>query len=291
MVREALKRGLAIDERFGTNPFRFGLIGSTDTHLAAPGLTEERGFQGHGGAGASHLESLPVGLIDNVGYNPGGLAVLWAEENTRDALFEAMLRREAYGTSGTRPTLRFFGGWDYDAGLCGSGELVAAGYRDGVPMGGTLPERPEAASSPVFVASAARDPDATASPLQRIEIVKGWLEDGALREQVLTVAGGEDGASVDLDTCAQSGEGAAQLCSVWSDPDFDASQRAFYYTRVLENPSCRWSQWACIEAKVDCSDPENVVEGFEPCCSESHQPVIQERAWSSPIWFDPPSAE
>ncbi|MBW2270440.1 MAG: DUF3604 domain-containing protein [Deltaproteobacteria bacterium] len=290
MVREALKRGLALDARYGANPFRFGLIASTDTHLAAPGLTEERTFQGHGGAGASHASSLPPGLIDSIGYNPGGLAVLWAEENSREALFGAMLRREAYGTSGTRPMLRFFGGWEFASDLCNARDLVAQGYAQGVPMGGSLPAQPAAAQAPVFVMSALRDPAETASPLERIEVVKGWLEDGELREQVVTVAGGDAATSVDLETCAQSGPATSSLCSVWRDPDFDADERAFYYARLRENPSCRWSQWACVDAGVRCSDPATIGEGFEPCCAPEHRPVVQERAWSSPIWFEPPGA-
>ncbi len=287
MVREALKRGLALDAKFGENPFRFGLIGSTDTHLAAAGMTEERTFQGHGGAGKSHAASLPPGLIDSIGFNPGGLAVLWAEENSRDALFEAMLRREVYGTSGTRPMVRFFGGWNYPEDLCDAPDLVAQGYAGGVPMGGVLSRDRDGAQAPVFVASAMRDSAPTASALQRIEIVKGWLEGDELHEQVVTVAGGENGASVDLESCEQSGPGTVSLCSVWSDPDFDPSQRAFYYARVRENPSCRWSQWACIDAGVSCEDPASVEEGFEPCCAPEHQPTLQERAWTSPIWFDP----
>ena len=289
MVREALKRGLALEGERGGNPFHFGLIGSTDTHLAAPGFVDEKDFQGHGGAGKVAVPELPVGLIESIGYNPGGLAVLWAEENTRDALFDAMLRREAYGTSGTRPTLRFFGGWNYPKDLCSAPDRVARGYAGGVPMGGTLPADRGAAEAPVFVVSALRDSAASASPLQRLEIIKGWQEGGELRERVLDVAGGDNGARVDLRTCERSGPQTASLCAVWSDPDFDPKERAFYYARLRENPSCRWSQWACVEAGVDCSAPSTIGEGFEACCAPEHQPTIQERAWSSPIWYEPPS--
>ena len=184
--------------------------------------------------------------------------MLWAEENSRDALFAAMRRREAYGTSGTRPVVRFFGGWEYGTELCGDPAFVAKGYAGGTPMGGDLPERPEQALAPSFAVWALRDPGTDAAPgtaLQRIQIVKGWLEDGELYERVVDVAGGPNGATVDVDTCQTAGEGAGQLCSVWVDPDFDPAERAFYYARVLENPTCRWSQQVCRAAAVDCSEP------------------------------------
>ena len=114
-----------------------------------------------------------------------------------------------------------------------------------------------------------------------------WVEDGEQRETVLTVAGGPNGSSVDLDSCERKGTGSTDLCAVWQDPDFEASQPAFYYARLRENPSCRWTQWACVDARVDCGDASTISEGFEACCTGELEPTIQERAWSSPIWYEP----
>ena len=294
-VRDALGRGLGLQTALGTNPFRFGVIGSTDTHLGTPGLVRERGFQGHGGAGKPNREAVEPGLPEFIGLNPGGLAVLWAEENTRDALFSAMLRREAYATSGTRPTLRFFGGWDYAAEDCGAPDPAARGYALGVPMGGHLnppaTDKGQAAAAPRFLVAAARDADPTLSGLERLEIVKGWTEKGERKERVLTVSGGDTQASVDPKTCQPTGQGHANLCTVWQDPDFDANEPAYYYVRLRETPSCRWNHWACVDAGVDCADPSTVTEGFESCCDESVPKTIQERAWSSPIWYTPAPAK
>ncbi len=288
MVREALKKGLATERATGVNPMKYGLIGSTDTHLGTPGMTDEDTPRGHGGAG---VMGQVVGLPDDPEFNPGGLAVLWAEENSRDSLFTAMQRREAYGTSGTRPIVRFFGGWNYGAELCSDARLVAKGYQGGVPMGGDLAAKPRAAKAPTFVVSALQDagaPERAGTPLQRVQIVKGWVDTaGAVHERVVDVAGGPNDASVDLATCEPRGAGHKQLCSVWSDPNFDAKQRAFYYARVLENPTCRWSQHVCVANQVDCSDPSRVPPGLAACCSAQHQPTVQERAWTSPIWYSP----
>jgi hypothetical protein len=291
-VRNALKQGLAEEERLGVNPFRFGIIASTDTHLGAPGLVAESAdYPGHGGAGTPVGAELPPGLPDDLDFNPGGLAVLWAEENTREALFAAMRRREAYGSSGPRFTLRLFGGWSYPADLCERGDLARAGYAGGVPMGGELPAPPAAQAAPRFAVQALRDPgsaDAPGTPLQRLQVVKGWLEDGRLRERVFDVAGdAESDAGVDPATCRPHGAGFDSLCAVWADPGFAPEQRAFYYARVVENPSCRWSQKLCVARGVRCDDPSSVAEGLEPCCSETHQPLIQERGWTSPIWYRP----
>jgi hypothetical protein len=290
-VRYALLQGLRHQAELGANSFKYGIVASTDTHIAAPGLTEEKGHPGHGGAGIGAGQGVPVGFPDDFEFNPGGLAVLWAEENTRDSLFEAMQRREAYGTSGTRPVVRFFGGWDFPENLCDSDRFAEQGYAGGVSMGGDLPPRPgDADGAPRLALWAIQDPgsrEEPGTPLQRIQVVKGWIRDGELHERVIDVAGAVGDASVDLDTCERRGRGASSLCSVWTDPDFDPSAPTFYYGRVLENPSCRWSQYVCNAGGVDCSDPDAIPEGLQRCCSEEHQPVIQERAWTSPIWYTP----
>ena len=287
-VRHALKRGLALEESLGANPFKFGLVASTDTHLAAPGLVEEEDYPGHGGAGAPAQAEEATGFPDDLEFNPGGLAVLWAEQNTRDALFAAMRRREAYGTSGTRLVVRFFGGWRYPDDLCAQPENVARAYAEGVPMGGDLPTR--SGDAPRFLVSALQDPGSERRPgtsLERIQIVKGWLENGSVHERVHDVVRGPDGASLDLSTCRPGGEGARALCSLWTDPDFDPAQRAFYYARVVENPSCRWTQWLCNARAVDCGEPASIGPDLEACCSPERQPTIRERAWTSPIWYTP----
>jgi hypothetical protein len=291
-LRYALKKGLQQQEELGVNSFKYGLISSTDTHIAAPGLTMEKNHPGHGGAGMGSGDGVPEGLPDELEYGPGGLAVLYAEENTRDALFAAMRRREAYATSGTRPGLRFFGGWDYPEDLCASENLVATGYRQGVPMGGDLSLPPAPDASPRFVIAAQRDSGTAeypGNPLQRVQLIKGWYQDGELLEQVLDVAGGDNDAAVDINSCETSGSGHQQLCSVWTDENFDPAAQAFYYTRVLENPSCRWSQRICADSGVRCEDPASIPQGMENCCAADHQKVIQERAWSSPIWYTPAS--
>ncbi len=286
MVRGALKKGLLLELELGVNPLKYGIIASTDTHLGTPGLVAEGDAKGHGGAGSRKT----VGLPDDLEFNPGGLAVLWAEENSRDSLFSAMQRREAYGTSGTRPVVRFFGGWGLDESLCEGDDFAARGYAQGVPMGADLPARGKKDGDPSFAVWALQDPgtdDAPGTPLQRIQIVKGWVEDGEAREKVIDIAGRKNRASVDLETCEPKGDGAAQLCSVWRDRDFEPDQGAFYYARVIENPTCRWSQHLCVDAGVNCEDPSTITSGFEGCCSPRHEPVIQERAWTSPIWYSP----
>jgi len=239
---------------------------------------------------ARAADGVPKGLPDELEYGPGGLAVLYAEENTRDSLFAAMQRREAYATSGTRPIVRFFGGWDYHKDACSAADMVAQGYAHGVPMGGDLTSPSKGQTAPRFIVSALADTgtaDYPGNPLQRIQLIKGWYQDGELQETVLDVAGGDNNASVDINTCETSGTGHAQLCSVWQDNDFNPRAQAFYYTRVLENPSCRWSQRICADAGVRCENPASIPEGMENCCSADHNKVIQERAWSSPIWYAP----
>ncbi|TNF33454.1 MAG: DUF3604 domain-containing protein [Gammaproteobacteria bacterium] len=287
-VRDALKQGLKVEQQLGTNPFQYGIIASTDTHLGAPGAVSESNFPGHGGAGYSAREGIRPGFPDPVLYNPGGLAVVYAEENSRDALFNGMKRRETYGTSGPRIGLRFFAGENYPEDLCNNADFVATGYAQGVPMGSTLPAP---ANSPAFAVAAQADPGASnepGMPLQRIQIIKGWIDNGIAHEKVFEVAGNPDnGATVDTNTCEPQGTGAAQLCAVWRDPDFNPAQPAFYYARVLENPSCRWSARQCVAAGVDCSQPDTVSKGYEACCTAEAPKIIQERAWSSPVWVSP----
>jgi hypothetical protein len=290
-VREALGLGLVLGEQLGVNPFRLGIIGSTDTHLAAAGMVDEDRFRGHGAGTVMVRWGVPP-YPDAPIFNPGGLAVLWAEENSRDALFEAMRRREAYGTSGPRITVRFFGGWSYPDDLCGDAEFAQKGYAGGVPMGGELPPAPasSAPGAPRFAVWALRDPGdrgAPSAPLQRIQIVKGWAKDGESHERVYEVAGDpRGGAGLDLSTCAPA-PGADQLCAVWTDADFDPAVPAFYYARVVENPSCRWNTWACNAHGVDCSDADAVPRELAACCDARVPKSIQERAWTSPIWYAP----
>lgn len=285
-VRWALKEGLRQQAEIGVNSLKFGLSAATDTHIAAPGLTQEKGHPGHGGAGRGAKEAI-VGLPDELENGPGGLTVLWGEQNTRESLFAAMQRKEAYATSGTRPLLRFFGGAGLDKDLCGNVAMVASAYAQGVPMGSDLEPADQPPRFLVAVSQDSGTAEYPGAPLQRVQIVKGWYKDGEVREQVLDVAGGDNGASVDLNTCKRIGEGHAQLCTVWEDPDFDPDATAFYYARAFENPSCRWSQYQCNDAGVDCSDPSTISEGFEACCAAEHQRTVQERAWSSPIWYTP----
>ena len=286
-VRATLTAGLRHERRLGVNPWRYGLIGSTDSHTGLPGAVAEDNHKGHAGG----LDP-GAGLPDAIHFNPGGLAGLWAEENARDALFAAMRRREAFGTSGPRITLRFFGGWDYPDSLCATPDFARRGYGGGVPMGGALPPRPPGArGGPRFAVLARRDADVAdfpGTPLQRVQIIKGWLDGatGDRRERVYEVAGTPDnGASVNDANCQRLGGGHDRLCAVWEDPDYTAGQSAWYYARAVENPSCRWHSYVCNANGIDCGDPEAVPEGYEICCSAAYPRSQQERAWSSPIWL------
>lgn len=295
-VRNGLKEGLLQEESIGANPFRFGFVGASDTHNATAGATNEDDYRATGHVGALDWEPrrllrfLPASGMES---NGGGLAIVWAEENSREAIFDALRRREVYATSGTRPTLRFFGGWDMPADACDTGNAVAVADQNGVPMGGTLAAEPIGGGAPRFFVSAQQDPGPPGepgTPLERIQIVKGWVDaQGAAQEKVFDVAGGDRAASVDQTTCATSGSGYASLCTVWTDPEFVAGQRAFYYARVFENPVCRWSTRLCNELGVDCSDIDNVPADYIQCCSAviEDQKVMKERAWSSPIWYRP----
>jgi hypothetical protein len=288
--RDVLRTGLGIERSVGADPYRMGVIGSTDTHLGIAGATLEDRFIGHGGAGQPARDGVPAGLPDALEFGPGGLAMVWAEQNTRDAIFSALRRRETYATSGNRPQLRFFGGFDYPAGLCSDPELVRKGYAGGVPMGGGLRAAPGQSRAPTFVVAASRDM-LSGQPLSRLQVVKGWLDaDGQPQEAVLDLARAEKDAVLDPASCSSTPGGAATLCAQWEDPSWKAGETAWYYARALENPSCRWSQKLCVAAGVRCEDASSTPDGYESCCSPAHRPTVQERAWSSPIWVLPAAA-
>jgi hypothetical protein len=323
-LRNVLKDGLTQEKAVGINPFKVGFVGSTDTHSAVPGGTDEANFQGH--LGSSDAD--PEGLLAAIDNGPGGLAVVWAEESSRDSIFAAMRRRETYATSGTRPVVRFFAGWDLPTDLCSRPDFVQTGYATGVPMGGDLKGGSSSSRSPRFAVMALKDPGTSANgepgaperqcvqerigtKLQRIQVVKGWLDAaGAQHEKVWDVAGEADnGASVDPRTCAPTGPGHNSLCSVFEDPEWDPKQAAFYYTRVLENPTCRWSTFTCKRSGLDPFDPAQCSERlkqypadqqqtFAICCAMAPGPDVdpskgeiprieQERAWTSPVWYRP----
>ncbi|MFK8049737.1 MAG: DUF3604 domain-containing protein, partial [Halioglobus sp.] len=290
-VRKVLLEGMALEQSLGVNPYQFGVVASTDTHLGAPGAADEDRFLGHGGAGVPSRDEIPPGLPDKLEYNPGGLAVIWAPENSRDALFDAMRRKETYGTSGPRIISRFFAGWDYQEDLCESSDRLQQAYAGGVPMGGEL-SRSASSKVPSFAVLASQDAGTSTNPgtpLQRVQIIKGWVdESGEQHERVIDVAGDADnGASVDIRTCRTRGSGHANLCSIWKDEQFNPNESSYYYSRVIENPTCRWSQRICAANGVDCANPKTIGDGLEGCCAAEHRPVVQERAWSSPIWYKP----
>ena len=287
-VRYGLIEGLREYARIGVNPYRLGFIGSTDTHNGTPGAVEEYNYLGHNSLVDDTLEK----RITTPAYaphplrNPGGLIGVWAEENSRDALFDAMKRRETFATSGVRIQPRLFAGWNLPDGLCGDADAVAAAYRSGVPMGGALDPAGVDDGGPVFFASALRDPgtamDAGAG-LQRIQVIKGEVDDsGLFRETVVDIAA-DDGPDVEIDAdCAPSRQGANALCSVWRDPAWNPAKPAVYYARVLEQPSCRWHARQCAALPAD--------ERPDACADNALPRTVQERAWTSAIWYEPPLA-
>ncbi|MCG8456252.1 MAG: DUF3604 domain-containing protein [Holophagales bacterium] len=294
-VRNALKQGLLERERIGVNPFQYGLVGGTDTHNSTGGATGEDEYRGGFAlADGSFQQRMQIPFVSG---NPGGLTVAWAEQNTRESLFEALRRREVYATSGTRPVVRFFGSFLFPqlVDLCQLPFAVPVGYVLGAPMGGEL-DPPRAIAerrSPRFFVSALKDPGVGGAPgtqLERIQVVKGFVEGGEAREVVFEVAGASpSSATVDPATGETVGPGFDQLCTVWEDPQFDPGQAAFYYARVLEKPSLRWSARQCRAAGVDCGDPGAIPPGLENCCNPDFPQEIRERAWTSPIWYLPPS--
>lgn len=292
-VRNAYLNGMVMEEESGFNPYKFGVIAASDTHNAAGSFEEDNYWSKTGLMDINPVNrgSVPIPDTEPPEYADGassfwgasGLAGVWAESNTRDALFDGMRNKETFATSGPHIRVRFFGGQGLDASLEGAEDVIATAYENGVPMGGEIDGAGEEA--PSFYLWASKDPDTEG--LQRLQVIKGWIEDGKRKEAVFDVAcsdGGEvdpetnrcpdNGATVDLATCATNPElGASELSSTWTDPNFDASQRAFYYVRVLENPKCRWSTWDAIRAGT----PRN---------PDMHA-TIQDRAWSSPIWYNP----
>ncbi len=311
-ARGILRNGLKEQSRIGVNPFKIGFIGSTDTHNGTPGAVEERGFKGHTGKTDADLESL-IGTnstattsendlasklksiieTDSIKrYSAGGLAVIWAEQNSRGALFDSMQNRETYATSGPRIITRFFGGWHLPDDMCSQENFAKKGYALGVPMGGDLPSAPLSESKPKFAISAFMDVGSDNFPgteLQQIQVIKGWEKNGETYEKVLTVAGdANNGASVNLDTCQVQGSGYTNLCAVWTDETFSQSQNAFYYARVVENPTCRWHKHQCNAAfeaqKLSC-DTITAEHPLSACCDGSTPDTVQERAWTSPIWY------
>ena len=285
-ARSALKRGLVIEDRIGANPYKFGMIGSTDAHTGMASA-EENNFHGKM-AVDSTPESKTTDVIPGTpGWDMGaaGLVAVYAEQNTRESLFDGMKRKEVYATTGPRIQLRFFGGWNYLASDVTASDRVAIGYKKGVPMGGELSKGP-AGKAPTFMITAMKDPvDAN---LDRIQIVKGWVDkQGMPQEKIFDVAlsdgrtVGADGKikpvgnTVDLKTATYTNSiGDAQLATLWTDPEFDPSLRAFYYIRVLQIPTPRHTLF------------DTIALGIDP--KESGNPsTIQERAYSSPIWYTP----
>ncbi len=281
-VRAGLKRGLAWEETLGTNPFKLGVIGSTDSHTGMSAV-EEDNFAGKGQHDSRpELRSHFTGIGGSRGWDMGaaGYAGVWATENTRQAIFDAFQRREVYATTGPRITLRFFGGFHFDAADTEAPDPAAVGYTKGVPMGGDL--KGQHGRTPTFLLAAMKDPDG--ANLDRAQIVKGWLrDDGSTAEVVYDVAlsgGRTDGAQRVGNTVNQeTGEytntiGTTGFTAVWTDPDFDPTQRAFYYARVLEIPTPRYSLLDAIALGIDPKDT-------------GHPATIQERVYSSPIWYSP----
>jgi len=285
--RSALKLGLGLEAKLGANPFKFGLIGSTDNHTALATTDEDNWFEPSPARSSEVLIESPDDpskSIRETDLSASGLAGVWARENTREAIFDALKRKEVYGTTGTRLVVRVFGGWDFTAADLERSDFAAQGYTRGVPMGGDL-RAASASQTPSFLVHALRDPDG--ANLDRIQIVKGWLgDDGATHEKVFDVAlsngrkPGPDGKvppvgnTVDVANARYTNTiGAPYLAAYWRDPGFDPKQRAFYYARVLEIPTPRW---VAYDAKFYGLEIPKGVRTFS-----------QERAFTSPIWYTP----
>lgn len=288
-VREALKRGLMLEAQMGVNPYKFGVIGSTDTHTGLSTADDNQFFGKHSG---NEPNPKRVMQEQNLGTNRGrfgwhylasGYAAVWAKANTRAAIFDAMQRREVYASTGPRMTVRFFGGWDFKADDL-KGNWVQAGYKRGVPMGGELSGGKKGA--PSFIVSALKDP--IGANLDRVQVVKGWVDKaGKSHEKVFNVVWSDPakrkltggklpavGDTIDLATATYKNTiGAATLATVWTDPEFDPAVRAFYYVRVIEIPTPRWSAYDAVRFKLKLAPDVQVKQ--------------QERAYTSAIWYNP----
>ncbi len=289
-AREALKRGLIIEGKLGINPYKFGMIGSTDSHTSLATTQEDNFFGKHSGAEPNAERMMHPFMKTDQGVIMGwqmvasGLAAVWARENTREALFDAMERREVYATTGSRMLVRFFGGWNFTEDDANNRLPADIGYLKGVPMGGDLTNAPSG-KAPSFLVAAQKD--ALGGNLDRIQIIKGWQDNsGNTQEKVYDVAWGGDrkpgrdgklpavGNTVDVENATWTNTiGAPELITVWTDPDFDAGQRAFYYVRVLEIPTPRWTAYDAKYFDVKVGDEVNMI--------------TQDRAYTSPIWYTP----
>jgi Protein of unknown function (DUF3604) len=289
-AREALKNGLLLEQRLGTNPYKFAMVGSTDSHTALTTAEEDNFFGKHAGSEPSPermrhpFTKTELGGFEGWQTVASGRAAVWATENTREAIFDAMARKEVYATTGPRMFVRFFGGWDFTTDDLNSRQPAFRGYEKGVPMGADLMPR-EGDGAPTFMVYALRDP--IGANLDRIQIIKGWLDaNGETREQVHDVAwspGREPdpngmlppvGNTVDVAAANWTNTiGASELGAVWTDPEFDPNLRAFYYARVIEIPTPRWIVYDAFRFGVE------IPEGAET--------IHQERAYTSPIWYTP----
>ena len=292
-VRQGLKVGLELEREYGFNPIQSGFIAATDSHNSNPGDVEEWDFPGASGSVSSSAfrrlrDEATEPFKSRLRFNSsGGLAAVWAPENTREAIFDALARRETYATSGPRMTVQFYADWPGQSEHEAIGEAASTMQAlKRTPMGGVVPasQFKDKQQAPSFSVWAMQDP--LDAPLQRVQMVKGWIDDsGETHEKVVDIACANDlpvdpsigrcadnGAGVDLTTCAfDEGGGAAQLSVTWQDPDFNSDQSAFYYVRVLMNPTCRWSTYDAIRLG---RDPDPRVPA-----------TIRERAWTSPIWI------
>lgn len=288
-ARQALKDGLALQETKGFNPYKFGFGAASDSHNTAVPYRQDNFFGGHSVADGKienrMAGTLVGGMFDARLEGTAGLTGVWAEENTRESIFNAMQRKETFAVSGPHIKVRLFGGWDYDKDLVKREGWIKTAYAQGVPMGSDLQPMPAGGKAPSFAVWAVKDP--TSGNLDRIQIVKGWSKSGQNFEKIFDVAWAGDrvpdpltgvvppiGSTVDIKNATYTNSiGAVELKSVWTDPEFDPGVDAFYYARVLEIPTPRWTT---IQAKKLNIAPPDVVAA-----------AIQERAWGSPIWYTP----